>query len=168
MAVPKQKPGQSKQTYGTPPDLLRAVRQRFGEVGWDLACTSENCVVPNATCVSTAARQGFLHDTGVDALKEEWNRTKDWHWLNPPFADIAPWVKKADETANEDQTFRLLMLVPASIGSGWFRKHVLGNAFVLALEPRLTFVGETTPYPKDCMLLVYAHDLSGFDVWRWR
>jgi hypothetical protein len=36
------------------------------------------------------------------------------------------------------------------------------------LNGRITFVGETMPYPKDCCLLVYGPDVApGYDVWSW-
>lgn len=42
------------------------------------------------------------------------------------------------------------------------------QAHVLLLNGRLTFVGHTQPYPKDCALLLYS--LAGrqrYDVWTW-
>jgi hypothetical protein len=61
------------------------------------------------------------------------------------------------------------MLTPASIGTEWFRRHVLGRAFVLGLSPRLTFVGTTAPYPKDLMLTVWGGPYGpGFGCWNWR
>lgn len=61
----------------------------------------------------------------------------------------------------------ILMLVPASVGTHWFAQHVVPHAHVLYLAPRLTFVGETAPYPKDLMLCVYAHGLTGSSCWQW-
>jgi hypothetical protein len=63
------------------------------------------------------------------------------------------------------------MLVPAAIGSNWFRDHVDGRALVLALNGRLAFI-EGKPddlYPKDCILALYSPFVaSGFEVWSWR
>ena len=64
---------------------------------------------------------------------------------------------------------RILLLTPASVGSRWFADHVWGHALVLALSPRLTFVGETHPYPSDLILSVYDPEMErGFAPWRWR
>ncbi len=45
--MPEQKPGRSKQDYGTPKDLLKAVRRRLGIVDFaiDLAAHEQNHVV---------------------------------------------------------------------------------------------------------------------------
>ncbi len=60
------------------------------------------------------------------------------------------------------------MLTPASIDSNWFARHVNRKAFVLGLNPRVTFEGCSAPYPKPLMVSVFGLGLSGFDTWRWR
>lgn len=141
----------------TPADFLAAVRTRFGEIDWDLACCEGNC----------KGRRGRMGS--VDSREVGWERQRGLvSWLNPPFAEIGSWVSKCEATAGPwGDGGRILVLLPASIGSRWFADHVHGKALVLALSPRLTFVGHTAPYPKDLMLLVYGTH-PGFDVWRWR
>lgn len=157
MSMPEQNRGSSRQDYETPDDLIEAVTLRFGEIGFDLAATRENskgkrCLTPE-----------------TDSLKAMWQiYDGEIAWLNPPFADINPWAAKCAETAVElSGGSRILLLVPASIGSEWFRANVHGKAFVHALNPRLTFKGCTSPYPKDCLLAEYGAS-PGFDVWRWK
>ena len=87
-------------------------------------------------------------------------------WLNPPFGRAAPWVEKCALTAPNLAGGRILVLLPASIGSNWLSAHVWGKARVIALSGRITFVGCTAPFPKDCFLLEYPG--SGFEVWDWR
>lgn len=104
-----------------------------------------------------------------DSLSIAWGREHPGAlgWLNPPFADIAPWAAKcALET--DDTGLRVLLLTPASVGATWFAEHVHRKAMVLALRPRLTFEGCDAPYPKDCMLSCFGFGVAGFDVWRWR
>lgn len=156
MSVPKQKPGKSEQIVCTPKELLFAVADRFGAIAYDLACTRANRVVANPL-------NAFSHED-MDSLQAHWpGRAEGLCWLNPPFGNIAKWAKKAAESRS-----RIAMLVPASIGSNWFRGHVHGKAYVLALNPRVTFVGHSAAYPKDLILCVYGHGLAGFDVWEWR
>jgi hypothetical protein len=38
---------------------------------------------------------------------------------------------------------------------------------VLPLNPRLTFVGEKDPYPKDLMLSCFGFGVTGCKQWRW-
>jgi hypothetical protein len=86
-------------------------------------------------------------------------------WLNPPFAAIAPWAKKARDSARKGA--RIAMLTPASVGANWFDEFVHREALVLALSPRLSFDGKNS-YPKDCILSIFSHNESpGFDTWRW-
>lgn len=100
-----------------------------------------------------------------DALTMDW--ADGWTWCNPPFSHIAPWVKKAYEEAAKGAW--IAMLLPAGVGSNWWRNWVDGNAHVLLLNGRLTFVGETTPYPKDCVLLLWTPFIhGGYEVWNWK
>jgi phage N-6-adenine-methyltransferase len=134
--------------------FLDAVEKRFGKISWDLAASQTNAVCD----LWIGEKQ--------NSLLQDWHRLHGLLWLNPPFADIAPWAKKCALEAAKGA--RIVLLIPAAVGSEWFREHVHPHAFTLALNPRLTFSGETTPYPKDCMLSVFSAGIRGFDVWRWR
>lgn len=159
MAMPEQKPGRSKQDYRTPENFLTAVRRRLGiqQFYRDLAADADNAVCP------------VFYTKEDDAFQQDWSTGPQpsfrWNWLNPPFAKIEPWVRKAWECQWNSQT---ALLVPAGVGSNWWRLWVHGRAEVLLLNGRLTFVGETTCYPKDCCLLLYGPDREPtYDVWTW-
>ena len=144
----------SKQDYGTPREVLDAVEARFGRIAWDLAAHEGNHITP-----------AWFGPGGVapDALAQPWHDLPPGLlWLNPPFADLAPWAYRAATSGRV-----VAMLTPASIGSCWFRDLVHRRALVLGLAPRLTFEGCTAPYPKDLMLSVFGVE-PGFDVWTWR
>jgi DNA (cytosine-5)-methyltransferase 1 len=98
--------------------------------------------------------------------------TYEWAWLNPPYANIAPWVQKAANSKPFLSNYSgIAMLVPASVGANWWRDYVDGQAHVRFLNGRLTFVGHTAPYPKDLALLLYSLSVSykpGYHVWDWR
>lgn len=153
--TPPQKPGRSRQDYATPPEFIEAVKRRLGiaEFAVDLAADRDNSV----------ANEFYTYT--LDALKRDWV-FNGWDWLNPPFARITPWTTKAFEESRRGA--RIAMLVPAGVGANWWRDWVHGKAFVLLLNGRITFVGETMPYPKDCALLLYGPDIApGYDVWTW-
>ena len=78
--------------------------------------------------------------------------------------NIEPWAKKCADECRKGA--RVAFLVPASIGSVWFAKHVWGVARVMALRPRMSFDGKN-PYPKDMMLCMYGAP-PGFELWRWK
>ena len=88
-------------------------------------------------------------------------------WLNPEYRHIAPWAKKCAKTRLDRGAQKILLLVPASVGSNWFQRHCWEKSLVLLLNPRLTFVGHTHPYPKDLCLCVYGV-APGIDIWRWK
>jgi phage N-6-adenine-methyltransferase len=153
--------GKSKQDYGTPKDLLEAVEGRFGKISFDLAADDENHVAPKY----------FTEE--FSSLEQDWTRLQGNLWLNPPFANIEPWANKCFETTGQKGLWwnphqRIFFLVPASVGSEWYRRWVADKAYVLALSPRLTFVGCKDPYPKDVILAIYGQGLRGFDTWRWK
>jgi phage N-6-adenine-methyltransferase len=161
--MPKQKPRRSEQTVCTPREFLSAVEERFGVIDWDLAASADNAV--------TGKYLGPGAPRGADSLAVDWAMlpTPPYQclWLNPPFGNIAKFAAKCAEQAPAIAG-SILMLVPASVGTNWFAQHVHRKALVLALRPRLTFVGHEDPYPKDLMLAIYGRwVVPAFDTWRW-
>jgi phage N-6-adenine-methyltransferase len=158
MTTPKQKPGRSVQDVRTPPELLRAIEQAFGVREWniDLAANSDNRIVGRFL--------GLGSSESEDALAVPWDFYYDC-WLNPPFANIKPWVAKCATAMHRGRIFALL---PAAVGSNWYAAHVHGVAHVVALSPRVTFVGHKAPYPKDLILAVYGPVKGGFSTWKWK
>lgn len=160
--------GKSKQTYQTPRDFLDAVEAKFGRITWDLAALQQNAV-GTWNDHKDAPYFGPSHPrpSHRNALSPDciWP-TVGVNWLNPPFDDIAPWAEKCAAWKPEGMSVTLL-LTPASVASNWFAMHVHRKAFVMPLSPRLTFVGETHPYPKDLMLSVFSNFAVGFEPWRW-
>jgi hypothetical protein len=131
------------------------VEARFGPINWDLASDGINHKAPNYLTP---------HE---DALAQPWHQFQpaiELAWLNPPFAHLAPWVRKCAEEGARG--VRVALLVPASVGSEWFVAHVHNKALVLPLRPRLCFDG-VNPYAKDLMLCLYGAQ-PGFEPWRWK
>jgi phage N-6-adenine-methyltransferase len=147
----------SKQNWRTPLSFLLAVQERFGGISWDLAASLGEGVVPDERCFSPE----------LDSLAQDWKdpRLGKVAWLNPPFADIDPWVKLASEC--RDLPRWTLVLVPASIGTRWYEKHVLGKAMVFGVG-RMKFIGSEQQYPKDLMLIAYGYGVSGHGFFDWK
>ncbi len=177
MAMPVQKPGRSKQDYCTPPEFIDAVLKRLGVQSFyfDLAATAKTKIL------RSHARIG----PEDNSLLCEWSGAPltTWNWLNPPYADIGPWVAKAHQEARL-HAVQTAMLIPASVGANWWATWVHNRCYVLFPRPRLQFVGTTAPYPKDCALLLYSrkaqlsnhektdcilqHSNIGYDTWKWK
>ena len=159
MSQPAQKPGRSKQDYGTPPELLAAVKARLGIEQFDCDLAADDCNAVVSDCYYTA----------VDSSLElrSWLMRGGWNWLNPPFSRIEPWVARA-YWEWRIRNVRTAVLIPAAVGANWWRDHVHDKCCVLFLNPRITFVGCKDPYPKDCALLLYGAHPEGYDVWTWK
>lgn len=152
---PSIKKGRSRQDYETPMEFIQAVEKRFGPLDWDLAASAGN---------AKAAKYFTIEQ---NSLEQDWTKLEGNLWLNPPYGVIGPWVKKASlEWSNKS---RILMLLPAAVGSNWFKDYVFEKCLVLFLSPRIQFDGADDPYPKDLMLLVYGGEqITGFECWRWK
>lgn len=171
--APKQKPGQSKQDYETPLVFIEAAMKRLKIDAFDadLAAAEHNALFfPYFT----------QHDSAFD--QPTWKFGNGWNWMNPPFAHIGPWVKRAYQEMCDHQA-RTAVLIPAGVGSNWWRDYVHGKAMALLLNGRITFggcppnpkTGKVDAYPKDCALLLYSPDEPvhfecgkwPYDVWEW-
>jgi phage N-6-adenine-methyltransferase len=159
--MPPQKRGQSKQDYATPSNFIKAVEARFGKLELDLAAHQDNHVTPR-----------YYGPGGIypDSLAVDWPTTGNL-WLNPPFDNITPWVKKCyANTERSSSRAYIHLLVPASVGANWFADYVHEKAYVLALQGRLHFdrLHPKWGYPKDCILAVYGPGYRpAFTVWNW-
>lgn len=169
--MPRQKPGKSETIVRTPPEFLAAVKRFLGIDAFavDLASCADNAV---ASLGITKEEDAFTFDWGVLG-------DGGWCWLNPPYDDIAPWVEKCWAESQLSTSVRTAVLIPASVGSNWWRDYVHQKARVCFLNGRILFLdkfgnpicspktGKPTPYPKDLALLLYG-DEPGYDIWNWR
>ena len=158
------------QAVGTPPELLNAVVERFGRIEWDLAANKENAVCPMFFGPGSPVEiEDALDESKLELASRTWPQKR--LWLNPPFENIAPWAVRCARWVRESRTGLILFLVPASVGSNWWEESVRGRARVLALAPRIKFVGHE-PYPKDMVLCVYdpvwPKQPETVEYWRWK
>lgn len=145
--------GGSKQNYETPQKFMDAVHKKFGELHLDLAASAHN----------TKCRYYF--DEECNSLEQEWPLDVPC-WLNPPFRHIRPWSQKCHESGAN-----ILFLVPAAVGSNWFRNHAHDKAGrVHFVNGRVKFVGEEQGYPKDLVLIEYGRRQGKtiYEPWDWR
>ncbi|HVV52179.1 MAG TPA: DNA N-6-adenine-methyltransferase [Polyangia bacterium] len=167
--MPAQKPHRSEQTVCTPREFLDAVEKRFGEIGFDLAAEKGNQVTRRPHTAAFFGPGSSLAENALDSVCIWPNRGLSW--LNPPFANIRAWARRCYEetVSTHGSRGRILLLVPAAVGSVWFNSFVRPRAFVFELSPRLTFVGHKSPYPKDLILAYYGPEgFVGRAAWRWK
>ena len=156
--------GNSRQNYETPRDLISAIEIRFGErFEWDLAATPGTQKAPRFI-----APPGTRDHAGpVDAFSDlAFVNVRGLCWLNPPFDALPKWSALAARVACRER--RVVFLAPAAVSTNWFAENVWPHARVLAIRPRVKFVGESNGFPKDLMLALYGFGIMGaFDTWRW-
>jgi len=162
--MPRQKPGKSETVVRTPPEFIKAAYHFLGVNGFDvdLAASRDNAVAPRYI----AEKQDALTNQDWHALIP----SNGWAWLNPPYSDIRPWVRKAAEEKLYLPNYSgIAVLVPASTGSNWWRDYVHEEADIQLLNGRIQFVGHTSPYPKDLALLLYSLTRKpGYHIWSWK
>ena len=154
--MPRQKPGKSETVVATPWEFVNAVKSLVGIKHFDIDLAAD---------ATNSKGLGFLSKKD-DSLSLDWDQLLEggaWGWLNPPYDDIEPWVRKAAHANSH-----IAVLVPASVGSVWWHNFVHEECFILFPRPRITFVGHKYPYPKDLALLLYGSGETGYDTWKWR
>lgn len=153
MHATPQRPGRSKQDFGTPRAFLDAVERKFGPITFDLAANASNAV-----CAQYFSEKD-------DALKQSWELPGHRVvWLNPPFGTIEDWAEKLAECIHYARW--TLMLVPASVDAHWYRDHVLNKMMTWGM-PRMRFVGAKSAYPKALMLCGAGFGVAGHGYWPW-
>lgn len=161
--------GQDKKSgiYGTPLAFLKAVDEVY-PIMWDLAASSDNEVFTRVRWWPDYGdnKKRYFDETD-NSLSKNWafDTSNGWLWLNPPFSNIDPWAKKCAEESAKGA--RILLLVPQG-SQAWNIAHCQGKSLELRIIGRMTFEGETAPYPKDLSLFVFGAGITGSGFFNWR
>lgn len=88
-------------------------------------------------------------------------------WLNPPYSRPAPWLARAAQ--HQLDGGETLALVPAAVGSDYWRIHVWPFASVCFLNPRPKFSSlhaGSSCHLRDCAVLHFGEDRDRFaQIW---
>lgn len=124
-------------------DLWRTPPALFASLDAEFCFQLDAAAAPhNALCRKfITAEQNTLETPWSDYLS-----IPGYVWLNPPYSDITPFVKKAAaESANQIGT---VMLVPADTSVGWFREAIQTASEVRFITAgRLAFINPVTGKP---------------------
>ena len=124
-------------------DLWRTPPALFASLDAEFCFQLDAAAAPhNALCRKfITAEQNTLETPWADYLS-----IPGYVWLNPPYSDITPFVKKAAaESANQIGT---VMLVPADTSVGWFKEAIQTASEVrLITAGRLAFINPVTGKP---------------------
>jgi len=115
--------------WRTPPQIIEYVKNRFGEIQRDLCASSDDAVC------------SFYYDVEDDFLKQ---RVKSFEmgstgFLNPPYSNPLPFVKKAIEFGRGGM--RVIMLLNMDTSTKWF-ELIASNASLIMpiIGGRLAFL----------------------------
>ncbi|ENF6041382.1 phage N-6-adenine-methyltransferase [Citrobacter amalonaticus] len=137
-------------------DLWRTPPALFASLDSEFCFQLDAAAAPhNALCRKfITAEQNTLETPWADCLN-----VPGYVWLNPPYSDITPFVKKAAaECINQIGT---VMLVPADTSVGWFKEAIQTASEVLLITAgRLAFINPVTGKPvsgnnKGSMLIIW-------------
>ncbi|WP_414651062.1 phage N-6-adenine-methyltransferase, partial [Enterobacter hormaechei] len=124
-------------------DLWRTPPALFASLDAEFCFQLDAAAAPhNALCRKfITAEQNTLETPWTDYLN-----VPGYVWLNPPYSDITPFVKKAaSESANQIGT---VMLVPSDTSVGWFKEAIQTASEVRFITAgRLAFINPVTGKP---------------------
>ncbi|WP_258959792.1 phage N-6-adenine-methyltransferase [Klebsiella variicola] len=142
-------PADQRDLWRTPPALFACLNAEFC-FQLDAAAAPHNALCRKFI----TAEQNTLETPWGDYLS-----IPGYVWLNPPYSDITPFVKKAaTESANQIGT---VMLVPADTSVGWFKEAIQTASEVrFIIAGRLAFINPVTGKPvsgnnKGSMLIIW-------------
>ncbi|HDW1350524.1 TPA: phage N-6-adenine-methyltransferase [Klebsiella michiganensis] len=142
-------PADQRDLWRTPPALFACLNAEFC-FQLDAAAAAHNALCRKFI----TAEQNTLETPWGDYLS-----IPGYVWLNPPYSDITPFVKKAAaESANQIGT---VMLVPADTSVGWFKEAIQTASEVRFITAgRLAFINPVTGKPvsgnnKGSMLIIW-------------
>lgn len=142
-------PADQRDLWRTPPALFACLNAEFC-FQLDAAAAAHNALCRKFI----TAEQNTLEMPWADYLS-----IPGYVWLNPPYSDITPFVKKAaTESTNQIGT---VMLVPADTSVGWFKEAIQTASEVCFITAgRLAFINPVTGKPvsgnnKGSMLIIW-------------
>ena len=91
--------------WSTPSELVEWMESEYGDYDIDAAASKENAVCEK------------FYSKETNCLKRWWGSNKHI-WLNPPYSNITPFVKKAIEQMEHNNQIDILL--PCDTSTGWF------------------------------------------------
>jgi len=121
-------------TWQTPPEIWQSVLNRLGIVQFDLdPCSPGDCPwgIPCADRFTQAD----------DGLSRSWGAPGAVVWVNPPYGRaLTLWIDKI--IAEAARGVRVIALVPARTGTGWWHRALDAGGKPEFLRGRLRFLGK--------------------------
>ncbi|WP_338637010.1 phage N-6-adenine-methyltransferase [Erwinia persicina] len=144
-------PAEHKDAWRTPPEIFHALNAEFCFV-LDAAASCTN-----ALCIHFITEvQNTLETPWSDVMPD----IPGYAWLNPPYSNVGPFVKKA-AAENKERGTGVVMLLNADTSVGWFRDAIsTAHEVRFITGGRLAFLSAETGKPvsgnnKGQMLIIW-------------
>jgi phage N-6-adenine-methyltransferase len=129
--------------WPTPQDFFDRLDAEF-RFQLDAAADGQNCKVVR------------YFDQSTNGLEREWHPFTTW--CNPPYSDIAQWVKKSYEESSRGAT--VVMLIPARTDTRYWHDYVMKAHEIRFVKGRLKFGDSknSAPFPSAVVVFRPGHD----------
>ncbi|HGU0788617.1 TPA: phage N-6-adenine-methyltransferase, partial [Escherichia coli] len=131
-------PAEHRDSWRTPPEIFAALNAEF-VFQLDAAASEKNRLCR----LFISQEQNTLTTSWPEAM----GYASGYVWLNPPYSNISPFVKKA-ATENKFSSVGCVMLLPADTSVGWFHEAIQTASEVRFITAgRLAFINPLTEKP---------------------
>lgn len=137
----------AKTDWGTPRAFFEKYNEEFN-FDLDAAADSTNALCPRYL--------GPGSPLGEDALIMDW--PGESIWLNPPYDQIAAFMKKAWEQNQLGKT--VVCLIPSRTDTRYWHSYIEGHAETRFIQGRIKFVGGDNSAPFPSVVVIYHGDKS--------
>ena len=131
--------------WRTPHKIIKYIESQGYKIGWDLACTSENCIEGAYPCVNFSK---FTVESCKDSLSEN-----EISFCNPPYSQSKNFIEII-----YNSNIPCVLLLPARTDTKWFHRFIYNkkNVKIEFIKGRLKFSGSphNAPFPS---MLVYMN-----------
>lgn len=125
--------------YSTPQELYKALDAEF-HFNLDPCSTDENCKCTRHFTVEN------------DGLSQNWGGYRAF--CNPPYSEIAKWVKKAHDEGCKDNTL-VVLLIPSRTDTKYFHDYIYQRSEIRFIKGRLKFGNSTNTAPFPSMVVIF-------------
>ncbi len=127
--------------WETPQDLFDALDKEY-DFQWDACADSNNTKTP-----------GCYYDEKDNALIQDWHRTAEVFWMNPPYSMLKEFLKKAYEESQLGCT--VVCLIPSRTDTVAWHTYVMKAYKILLVKGRIKFGGSKNSAPFPSAIIVF-------------
>jgi phage N-6-adenine-methyltransferase len=152
--------GARRQTWATPWPLFREIERRYSWGGFTVDVAAEEWSAKCAVWIGEEA--------DALSLATPWGScaSPSRAWINPPFDNIDPFVRRAVAEVAQSTCELVVMLVPSRTGQRWYSEIVRPFGRVIdivgrvAFEPPADYAGEASGGFEDCIVVSFERSLE--------